>query len=113
MGIIIGLVVTLGCVLGGYMAMGGYISVLNQPWEFVIIGGAAIGTFLVANPMVVVKDAGKGLGEVLVILYRHCPAQRQYGQRGILTCVFQSFRIFTASRRLRVVGFGQTKWAIQ
>ena len=65
MGIIIGLVVTLGCVLGGYMAMGGYISVLNQPWEFVIIGGAAIGTFVVANPMVVVKDAVKGLGEAI------------------------------------------------
>ncbi|MEP1206306.1 MAG: flagellar motor stator protein MotA [Rhizobiaceae bacterium] len=65
MGIIIGLIVTLGCVLGGYMAMGGYLSVLNQPWEFVIIGGAALGTFLVANPMVVVKDAGKGIGEAV------------------------------------------------
>ncbi len=65
MGIIIGLIITLGCVLGGYMAMGGYIMVLAQPWEFVIIGGAAIGTFLVANPMEVVKDSGKGLGEAM------------------------------------------------
>jgi chemotaxis protein MotA len=64
-GIIIGLIITLGCVLGGYMAMGGYLSVLNQPWEFVIIGGAAIGTFLIANPMVVVKDACKGIGEAV------------------------------------------------
>lgn len=63
MGILVGLVVTLGCVLGGYMAMGGHLEVLNQPWEFVIIGGAAIGTFLIANPMEVVKDSGKGLGE--------------------------------------------------
>ena len=58
MGIIIGLIVTLGCVLGGYMAMGGHVDVLNQPWEFVIIGGATIGTFLIANPMAVVKDTG-------------------------------------------------------
>jgi len=65
MGIIIGLVITLGCVLGGYMAMGGYLSVLMQPWEFVIIGGAAIGTLFVANPMIVVKDAGKGIGEAM------------------------------------------------
>jgi len=65
MGIVIGLVVTLGCVLGGFMAMGGHIMVLAQPWEFVIIGGAAIGTFLVANPMAVVKDSGKGLGEAM------------------------------------------------
>lgn len=65
MGIIIGLIVTLGCVLGGFMAMGGHIEVLGQPWEFVIICGAAIGTFFVANPMSVVKDSGKGLMEAI------------------------------------------------
>lgn len=65
MGIVIGLVITLGCVLGGFMAMGGHIGVLAQPWEFVIIGGAALGTFLVANPMPVVKDTGRGLIEAM------------------------------------------------
>jgi chemotaxis protein MotA len=65
MQIIIGLVVTLGCVLGGFMAMGGHVTVLFQPWEFVIIGGASIGTFLIANPMAVVKDTGKGFVEAL------------------------------------------------
>ena len=55
----IGLVVTLGCVIGGFMAMGGHVDVLWQPWEVVIICGAALGTFLVANPMKVVKDTGK------------------------------------------------------
>lgn len=63
MGILIGLVVTFGCVLGGYMAMGGHLDVLMQPWELVIIGGAALGTFLVANPMSTVKDAGKAIME--------------------------------------------------
>ena len=63
MGILIGMVVTLGCVLGGFMAMGGHVEVLMQPWEVVIICGAALGTFLVANPMSVVKDAGKGMVE--------------------------------------------------
>jgi chemotaxis protein MotA len=62
-GILIGLVVTLGCVLGGFMAMGGHLHVLMQPWELVIIAGAAFGTFLVANPMATVKDAGKAVGE--------------------------------------------------
>jgi chemotaxis protein MotA len=51
--------VTLGCVLGGFMALGGHINVLFQPWEFVIIVGAALGCFLVANPFSTVKDAGK------------------------------------------------------
>ena len=63
MGIIIGLIVTLGCVLGGFMAMGGHLDVLFQPWEVVIICGAALGTFFVANPMSVVKDSGKALME--------------------------------------------------
>ena len=65
MTIILGLIVTLGCVLGGFMAMGGKIGVLGQPFEYVIICGAALGTFLVANPMSVVKDSGKGLFEAL------------------------------------------------
>ncbi len=45
------------------MAMGGHVDVLWQPWEVVIICGAAFGTFLVANPMSTVKDTGKALGE--------------------------------------------------
>ncbi|HRN88939.1 flagellar motor stator protein MotA [Hyphomicrobium sp.] len=63
MTIILGLIITLGCMLGGYMAMGGYVGVLWQPWEFVIILGTALGTFIVANPMKVIKDSLKGLGE--------------------------------------------------
>ena len=65
MGIIIGMVITLGCVFGGYMAMGGHIDVLIQPFEFVIIGGAAIGIFIIANPMSTVKDSGKAMMEAI------------------------------------------------
>lgn len=63
MTIILGLVVMLACMLGGFMAMGGHVEVLWQPWEFVIILGTSLGTFIVANPMKVIKDTGKGLGE--------------------------------------------------
>ena len=63
MTIIIGLVITLGCMLGGFMAMGGHVEVIWQPWEYVIICGAALGTFVVANPMKTIKDSGKGLIE--------------------------------------------------
>ncbi|MGL4405446.1 MAG: motility-associated protein, partial [Notoacmeibacter sp.] len=63
MTIIIGFIVTMVCVLGGYAAMGGKLYVLFQPWEFVIIGGAALGTFIVANPMPVIKDSGKAIME--------------------------------------------------
>lgn len=65
MGILLGLIVTLGCMLGGFMAMGGHVGVIWQPWEYVIIGGASFGTFLVANPMKVVKDSGKAIVEAM------------------------------------------------
>jgi chemotaxis protein MotA len=57
--IAIGLVVTLLCVLGGFAAMGGHVVVIWQPWEYVIICGAAFGTFIVANPMATIKDTGR------------------------------------------------------
>ena len=40
---IIGFIVVFGSVVGGYLALGGHLDVLWQPFEFVIIGGAAIG----------------------------------------------------------------------
>ncbi|GIL00259.1 MAG: flagellar motor protein MotA [Alphaproteobacteria bacterium] len=63
MTVIVGLIVTVVCLLGGYMAMGGHLYVLAQPWEFVIIGGSALGTFIVANPMPTIKDSGKAIIE--------------------------------------------------
>src|SRR5262245_22592536 len=49
--------------LGGFAAMGGHIAVIWQPWEYVIICGAALGTFVIANSPKVIKDAGVGLWE--------------------------------------------------
>ena len=63
MTILIGLVITLGCLLGGFMAMGGHVGVIWQPWEYVIICGSALGTFVVANPMKTIKDSGTGIVE--------------------------------------------------
>lgn len=61
----LGMIVVIGCLLGGFAAMGGHIDVLWQPWEYVIILGSAIGTFLVANPLKVVKDSFKGIMEAI------------------------------------------------
>jgi chemotaxis protein MotA len=73
--IIIGLVITLGCLLGGFVAMGGHVYVIWQPWEYVIICGSALGTFVVANPMKTIKDAGKGIIEAFKDA---APKRRQY-----------------------------------
>ena len=47
--IIVGYIVVLGSVLGGYMMVGGHLGALYQPSELLIIGGAGIGAFLVGN----------------------------------------------------------------
>ena len=62
---VIGMVVVIGCLLGGFAAMGGHIGVLWQPFEYIIILGSAIGTFFVANPIKVVKDSFKGIMEAI------------------------------------------------
>jgi len=61
--IVVGLIITLGCMLGGFVAMGGHVLVIWQPWEYVIILGSALGSFVVANPMKVIKDSGAALVE--------------------------------------------------
>lgn len=65
MNVIIGLVMIGVCLLGSFAMMGGHMAVLWQPYEYVIILGSAIGTFFVANPMKIVKDSIKAMGEAV------------------------------------------------
>ena len=51
--IIVGLVIVLGSVVGGYLMAGGSLLVLNQPSEFIVIGGAAIGSLVISTPKTV------------------------------------------------------------
>ena len=58
---IIGIVVVIGAVLGGFLMEKGQMAVLVQPAELLIIAGAAIGTLLIANPLRIVKAIVAGL----------------------------------------------------
>ena len=62
---IIGIVVVLGAVIGGFLMEKGHMAVLLQPAELLIISGAATGTLLVANPMHIIKGVAAGLMGVL------------------------------------------------
>ena len=62
---IIGILVVLGAVAGGYTMEHGNFKVLVQPAELLIIGGAAAGTLLIANPLPVVMKIVHGLLGVL------------------------------------------------
>lgn len=58
---IIGILVVFGAVLGGYLMEHGNVRVLAQPAELLIIGGAAIGTVLIANPLHILKQIAGGI----------------------------------------------------
>lgn len=59
--VIIGIVVVIGAILGGFLMEKGPLPVLMQPAELLIIGGAALGTLLIANPLPVVIKLFKGV----------------------------------------------------
>jgi chemotaxis protein MotA len=59
--VIIGIVVVAGAVCAGYLMERGNLRVLLQPAELVIIGGAAVGTVLIANPMHILKKIVAGV----------------------------------------------------
>lgn len=59
--VIVGYVVVIASVLGGYVMSGGHIAALLQPLELLMIGGGAVGAFVVAN-------GGKPLKATLKVL---------------------------------------------
>jgi len=52
---IIGIVVVFGCIVAAYLMEHGNMLVLMQPAELLIIGGAAVGTVLISNPVHTLK----------------------------------------------------------
>lgn len=63
--VIIGIVLVFASLIIGYTMHHGNLAVLIQINEFIIIGGAAIGSVLVANPMHVIKKIVSGLMQTL------------------------------------------------
>lgn len=62
MRLIIGVLAVFASVFGGYAALGGHLEVLWQPFEFVIILGAALGAYIIANSGAVLKQTGSMFG---------------------------------------------------
>ena len=59
--VIVGCIVVIGAVLGGFMLAGGHIGALIHPAEFLTIGGAALGGLIVSSPKKVLVDLMKGM----------------------------------------------------
>ncbi|GER03314.1 hypothetical protein JCM17846_09960 [Iodidimonas nitroreducens] len=61
MNMIIGAIIVIASVLGGFAALGGHVDLLWQPYEILIIVGSAIGAFTIGNPRRVIRDTGRAL----------------------------------------------------
>lgn len=61
---IIGVIVVLAGVFGGFVMAGGNILTLIQPSEFLVLGGAAIGGTLICTPSYVLSALGKKVGKI-------------------------------------------------
>jgi chemotaxis protein MotA len=85
---IIGLAVVVGCVFGGYIAGGGHMGVLWQPFEFLIILGAAVGAYLCGNAKETVAHTGKEIGH----LFKGAKYKKD-DYLELLTMMYQVFKI--------------------
>ena len=63
--VIVGSIIVIVCVMGGYGAHGGQFGVLMQPFEVVIIVGAAIGAFIISNSKSTIIGTLKSIGRML------------------------------------------------
>ena len=84
---VLGLLVVIGSVLGGYLPHGD-LAVLWQPFEVLIILGAAIGAFIIANPV----SVQLGLLRNLKILFRGAPYPKE-AYLELLTLLFTMFKL--------------------
>lgn len=94
---IVGAITVIFCVFGGFVLHGGKLGVLHQPTEYLIIGGAAVGAFIISNPKAVITgtlNAVKGILkgpshkkedylELLCLLYQVCKLIKSKGALAI------------------------------
>ena len=97
--VILGAFVVLGTVLGGYAMEHGNFSVLIQPAELVIIGGAAVGALLIQAPPKVMKMVLKDLPKLM--------GSKTYGKADYLEALMLMSEIFFKIRREGLISIEQ------
>jgi chemotaxis protein MotA len=87
---IIGIVVIFIMVFGGYMLAGGKMGIILKalPFEMIMIGGAAVGAFLLSNDAAAVKTTGRDIGKVF-----KGPRWKNTDYRDLLCLLFELIRI--------------------
>lgn len=90
MGAIIGIVVILAMVFGGYILAGGKFSIIlhSLPYELMIIGGAAVGAFIISNSFGVIKHT---IGDLVAVFTG--PKWKKKDYQDLLCLLFSLVRI--------------------
>jgi chemotaxis protein MotA len=88
---ILGMLVVIGAVLGGYLMEKGNLLVLLQPAELLIIGGGAVGTLLIANPMHILKAIASGVAGAF--------GASRFGEQRYVDALKMMFTVLTKARR--------------
>ncbi len=88
---IVGIVIVFGAVIGGFLMEKGKLAVLIQPAELVTIGGAALGTLLVANPIYILKGVVANLMGVI--------GGSKFSKQRYLDTLKMMFALYTKARK--------------
>jgi len=88
---IVGLVVVIGSVLGGFLMAGGNPAALLQPSEILVIVGTALGTVLASTPAAVLKNTAAKL----VALFQPSP----FGRKLYLESLRLLYELFQTARK--------------
>ncbi|QOL81878.1 flagellar motor stator protein MotA [Pseudooceanicola spongiae] len=86
----IGIAVIFIMVFGGYILAGGKMGIIMKalPFELMMIGGAALGAFLLSNDMAGVKHTAKDIGKVF-----KGPKWKHHDYRDLLCLLFELIRL--------------------
>ena len=89
----LGLAMVFGLVFGGFMLSGGKMDIVLHalPFEGMMIGGASLGSFVIANSFSVIKGAAKGVGKVV-----KGPKWKGKDYNDLLALMYELTRIYKA-----------------
>lgn len=85
-----GILLIFAMVFGGYLAAGGKLGIILKalPFELMMIGGAAVGAFLISNDMTAIKHTAKDIGKVF-----KGPKWKPQDYRDLLCLLFELIRL--------------------
>jgi len=88
--VIVGIVIIFVMVFGGYLLAGGKMGIILTalPFEMIMIGGAALGAFVIANDMAAIRQTLRDIGKVF-----RGPNWKHEDYRDLLCLLFELIRV--------------------